>query len=105
VPVRRRLRWQSRLEHRVQYEREWCADDRGDRGQDIRHASLAVRCRHRQGRDRQWGDRHVDRYSLAKFLRCWLLRQIYEQRSAIDEVRMERSSAGQSADGAELRRA
>jgi hypothetical protein len=26
------------------------------------------------------------RYSLAKFLRFWLLRQIYEQRNAIDEV-------------------
>jgi hypothetical protein len=26
------------------------------------------------------------RYSLAKFLRLWLLRQVYEQRSAIDEA-------------------
>jgi hypothetical protein len=28
------------------------------------------------------------RYSLAKFLRFWLLRQIYEQRVAIDEARI-----------------
>ena len=27
------------------------------------------------------------RYSLAKFLRFWLLRQSYEQRAAIDEAR------------------
>jgi hypothetical protein len=31
------------------------------------------------------------RYSLAKFLRLWLLRQVYEQRAAIDEA------AGQAA--------
>lgn len=31
------------------------------------------------------------RYSLARFMRFWLLRQIYEQRAAIDEVSGERS--------------
>jgi hypothetical protein len=32
------------------------------------------------------------RYSLAKFLRFWLLRQSYEQKAAIDEVAARRSS-------------
>jgi hypothetical protein len=31
------------------------------------------------------------RYSLAKFLRFWLLRQVYEQRAAIDEAAAKRS--------------
>jgi hypothetical protein len=30
------------------------------------------------------------RYSLAKFLRFWLLRQVYEQRTAIDEASVRR---------------
>ena len=37
------------------------------------------------------------RYSLAKFMRFWLLRQVYEQRAAIDEA------AGRNSTG-ELRR-
>jgi len=32
------------------------------------------------------------RYSLARFLRLWLLRQIYEQRVAIDEASADRNS-------------
>jgi hypothetical protein len=31
------------------------------------------------------------RYSLARFLRFWLLRQVYEQRAAIDEVSAEQT--------------
>jgi hypothetical protein len=33
------------------------------------------------------------RYSLAKFLRFWLLRQVYEQRTAIDEAAAARDAA------------